>query len=191
MKVARRAGEDEQIEAKLELYADQLMAWPERVALAVIDEHPRRSIYWPAWKELEDLRGEFEAAERERRPALAAPGTVETFSARVDRLAISGRRLAAIGVQRWKVLMDRHRDISDQELLAAFDRLEAGKSALLRASDDWEPFKTKREWDDFQACLTSLRDPNTPHAAREPLLKIGEQMEVRQLENARAMGWVA
>lgn len=60
LKVARRSGEDEQIEAKLELYADQLMGWPERVALAVLAEHPRRSIYWPAWKELEDLRAELQ-----------------------------------------------------------------------------------------------------------------------------------
>lgn len=73
LKVARRSGEDEQIEAKLELYADQLMAWPEHLALACLAEHPKRSIYWPAWKELEDLRVEFEALWNPARPRTIAP----------------------------------------------------------------------------------------------------------------------
>jgi hypothetical protein len=67
LKVAHRSGEEADIEDRIKLYADQLMAWPERTVLACLAEHPKRSIYWPAWKELEDLRGEFEAASRPAR----------------------------------------------------------------------------------------------------------------------------
>ena len=73
LKVARRSGEDEQIEARIEHYADQLMAWPEPLAIACLAEHPKRSIYWPAWKELEDLRAEFEAANRATRRTVILP----------------------------------------------------------------------------------------------------------------------
>src|SRR5687768_14378133 len=88
LKVARKVGDDTDIEARIEAYAADLMAWPEKTAMAVIDEHPRRSIFWPAWKELEDLRGEFEAAERDRRLALPDPNAPETFAQRVTRLKL-------------------------------------------------------------------------------------------------------
>jgi hypothetical protein len=129
LKVSRRSGEDTDIDAKIQIYCDQLMAWPERMALACIAEHPKRSAWWPAWKELEDLRAEFDARQREGQRMLPNPGQPETFAQRATRLKIH-RRLGEIGVQRWRVVMDRQRTLADSEVFTALDRIEAGRPAF-------------------------------------------------------------
>lgn len=129
MKVARKVGDDPDIEGRIEVYARQLATWPQATALAVLEEHPKRSIYWPAWKELEDLRVEFEERRREQTVRIASPGGGESFTDRVTRLKLH-RRLGTIGVGRWKVIMHRHRRIADAELLAAVARLELGHAAF-------------------------------------------------------------
>ena len=188
LKVARRSGEDEQIEARLETYADLLMGWPEPVALAVLNEHPRRSIYWPAWKELEDLRAEHEERQREARAALPASGAPESFAARCQRLGIGGRRLVAIGVQRYRPVMARHLELSDQQVVASLTRLERGRPAF-DESDAQVPFTQRRDWDEFAAAMASLRDPSHQHYGRAELLAIGEKIEQRQRPAAEARGW--
>lgn len=185
LKVAHRAGEITDIEDRISLYAEQLMTWPERVVFAALAEHPKRSIYWPAWKELEDIRGDLESAERDRRLALPAPGEHETFAAQVTRLGLH-RRLGDIGVSRWRDLLRQR--LTDQALLDAVKRLEAGR----RAFDDDDTaalFTKRREWQEFLGALNALRDASVPIIARDPLLKIGEKIEGRQRPNAEANGW--
>ena len=118
LKVARRSGEDEQIEARIEHYADQLMAWPEPLAIACLAEHPKRSIYWPAWKELEDLRAELETEYRDRQIGLPPPGG-ENFRERLVRLgwprsgAKIGMALAKIGAAKYRAVISRQHELSD------------------------------------------------------------------------------
>lgn len=51
------------------------------------------------------------------------PPRGETFSDRVWRLCLNSQ-LGRIGVGQWKHLMDRHRGMTDHDLLAAVDDLE-------------------------------------------------------------------
>ena len=180
------------IEARMEHYADQLMAWPEPLAIACLAEHPKRSIYWPAWKELEDLRAELETEYRDRQIGLPPPGG-ENFRERLVRLgwprsgAKIGMALAKIGAAKYRAVISRQHELSDSELISAMDRLADGRSAFIENPS--APFAKKSEWDDFADAMRKLRDPNDSMANREMLLAIGETIEARQRPHAQSMGW--
>jgi hypothetical protein len=52
------------------------------------------------------------------------------------------------------------------------------------------PFKTKRDWDDFQEALRIVRDPAITLIGKRHLLEIGEAIDARQRPNAERNGWV-
>ena len=126
LKVAHRSGEDTDIEARMVLYCDQLMAWPEPLAIACLAEHPKRSIYWPAWKELEDLRAELETEYRDQQIGLPPPGG-ENFRERLVRLgwprsgAKIGMALAKIGAAKYRAVISRQHELSDSELISDWE----------------------------------------------------------------------
>ena len=55
------------------------------------------------------------------RPGL--PSNSETFTERVTRLCLH-RRLGEIGVGQWRPVMDRHRSLTDQQMLDEMSKLE-------------------------------------------------------------------
>jgi hypothetical protein len=193
LKVARRNGEDTDIEKRIELYAQQLMAWPEKIALACLQEHPKRSIYWPAWRELEDLRAELEHVAREQQLSLPSPGG-ENFRARLIRMGWPpagkiGMALGRIGASKYRVAIQAHAKLTDRQLFDGMERLRADKPWTPDWQPDDAPFEHRRDWDALLAALASLRDPTIPCYDRDSLLKIGATIEARQRPNAETQGW--
>jgi hypothetical protein len=54
---------------------------------------------------------------------------------------------------------------------------------------EFEPFKTRGEWDEFAEAMRDLRDKAKPMLCREALLKMGENIEARQRPHAERQGW--
>jgi hypothetical protein len=121
-----RSSSEPDVELQLTAYAERLSAWPIETVERVLGEWPTRSQWWPAWLELQEQL----PAPGADVPRIRAPGSgAETFCDRVARLSLNGR-LGRIGVGQWKVVMDRHRSLTDRELLDAVERLEAGRAAF-------------------------------------------------------------
>ena len=102
---------------------ERLSAWPIETIERVLYEWPSRSKFWPTWKELADElpdRGQLRLAH----------GDGNTWAARTQRLGITAKRLAYIGVAQWRHVMARHRELRDDEVLAAISRLERGEEAF-------------------------------------------------------------
>jgi hypothetical protein len=126
----------------------------------------------------------------ERRSAVIRPGLPpdwETFTQRVSRMTLH-ERLGKIGAGQWNPIIDRHRLLTDQQVLEAVARLERGQ----RAFDDGHPqaaFTRRADWDGFVAAMRSLRDRSIPCQDRQALIRMGEKIEARQRPNAERMGW--
>ena len=115
----------ERIEDTVRVYAEKLTAWPAPTVRRLLERWPSESDWWPTWHELE-------ARLPDRGPLRLAHGDGRSgggWGSRCERLGITGRRLGNIGVGRWREVMDRHRELSDDELLAAIARLERGDAA--------------------------------------------------------------
>ena len=99
----------------------------EPLAIACLAEHPKRWIYWPAWKELEDLRAELKTEYRDRQIGLPPPGG-ENFRERLGRLgwprsgAKIGMALAKIGAAKYRAVISSSTSCPT-ELIQALDRL--------------------------------------------------------------------
>ena len=131
--------------------------------------------------ELKNAEKNYGASDRRaKREPIIRPGLPlewETFTERVTRLCLH-RRLGEIGLSQWKHLMDQHKALTDEQLLAGVSKLEKAPAER----KEWavhRPF-TPEGRKGFCEAMASLRNPNVPHIARERLLKIGESIEARQ-----------
>ena len=114
----------ERIEDTVRVYAEKLTAWPAPTVRRVLERWPSESDWWPTWHELEARLPDVS----QRRLSHRSGGN--GWASRTQRLGLTGRRLAAIGVSRWCEVMDRHGDLRDDEVLAAIARLERGDAAF-------------------------------------------------------------
>lgn len=183
MLTTSRSSAEPDVELQLTAYAERLAAWPIEAVERVLGDWPGRSQWWPSWLELQEQLPEPGACVLR----LTSPGSeAETFAERATRLGLH-RRLGAIGVKRWREVMDRHTTLADQQLLVALDRLEGGRPPFDPEPAD-APFTRRADWIEFERSMRSLRDPNEPHFARAHLLAIGEKIEARQRPHAVAQG---
>ena len=61
LRTRRRAEDEADHSARMEVYLADLRAWPLEVALKAVDRWPERSEWWPTWRELIELIGEIQA----------------------------------------------------------------------------------------------------------------------------------
>jgi hypothetical protein len=139
LRTTRRAGEDEQLEARIEQYAADLVVYPMDIALPALDRWPEQSQWWPSWHELTQAMN----------------------------VAINERRLS----------LPKPRGLPEHKPLPRGNVRE------------FEPFKTRGEWDEFAGAMRDLRDKAKPMLCREALLKMGENIESRQRPHAERQGW--